>query len=289
MLIVIPKRTRKIGAIEVKRLLPYSKYRSVGPFIFFDHFGPVAMTKQVDILPHPHIGLATITYLFQGKLIHRDSLGSKQLIEPGQINLMSAGKGIVHSERVPFVLENEKLAGVQIWLALPENYEDSEPFFHHYDCLPELKAEDINLKVLMGRFFDLRSPVESFSSDALYLDCCLSANTKLELCEKIEELGVYILFGEVQIGQSVFSENTMIVCSNYKEIVISATKTSRVLIVGGSRLGKPRYMWWNFVSTSKDKIEEAKRKWERQEFPLIPDDNKEYIPLPNSFAQVPPL
>ncbi len=287
-MIIVPQRTRSIGAFEVRRILPFSQCRSVGHFVFLDDFGPVQMSKQADILPHPHIGLATVTFLFSGQLIHRDSLGSKQLIKPGEINLMTAGKGIVHSERVPTESETEKLLGVQAWLALPEKYEDVEPSFYHYDNLPEIKSQDFQMKVLIGELFGIKSPVETFS-DAVYAHCHLKAGARMKFSDYIEEIGIYILSGEIAVENQSFTSGNLLVFKDDESVVLSSLTSSEFLVIGGEKLEKPRYMWWNFVSSSQEKLEEAKRKWERLEFPLIFDDKDEFIPLPEKTAQATPL
>ena len=269
--IVIPFRQRSIGSMEVKRILPYSKRRSVGPFVFVDEMGPVEIVQNqsFDVLSHPHIGLATVTYLFSGKMTHRDSLGTVQIIEPGEVNLMSAGKGIVHSERVSDAenLVGEKLLGLQTWLALPENLEESAPSFSHYSSaeLPIIESSEIYLKIILGELFDKTSPVLA-AANPLYAECNLQRNAVLQIPKTIQERAIYLLSGNLEIDGQQFEAGNMIVFSEGKEAEIKATSNSKFMIIGGDRLEKPRYMWWNFVSTSQELIEKAKEDWRKGDF-----------------------
>lgn len=282
--IVIPFRQRSIGSMEVKRILPYSKRRSVGPFVFVDEMGPVEIVQNqsLDVLSHPHIGLATVTYLFSGKMTHRDSLGTVQIIEPSEVNLMSAGKGIVHSERVSDA-ENavgEKLLGLQTWLALPENLEESAPSFAHYSSgeLPIIESNEIYLKIILGEMFSKKSPVVA-AANPFYAECNLQKNAVLQIPKTIQERAIYLLSGNLEIDGQQFEAGNMIVFSEGKEAEIKATSNSTFMITGGDRLEKPRFMWWNFVSTSQELIEKAKEDWRKGNFEMIPNEEG-FVPLP---------
>ena len=264
--IVIPNRQRSIGSMDVKRVLPFSKRRSVGPFIFVDEMGPVEIVhyQSLDVLAHPHIGLATVTYLFSGKMTHRDSLGTVQIIEPGEVNLMSAGRGIVHSERLSDANNSigENLLGLQTWIALPENMEESAPAFAHHSSaeLPIIEADGANVKLILGKIFDRKSRVIT-SSNPIYAECHLQNNKHLTIPKDIEERAVYILSGALEIETQRFEAGNMIVFTAEKVAEVKAIGDTKFMIIGGDRLQKPRYMWWNFVSTSHELIEKAKEDW----------------------------
>jgi len=291
--LAIPYRDRSIGSMSVRRVLPFPKRRAVGPFVFVDDFGPVEIVhgKSLDVLPHPHIGLATVTYLFSGKMTHRDSLGTHQLIEPGEVNWMTAGRGVVHSERVSDapVEAGEKLVGVQTWVALPERDEEIAPAFAHHKSfeLPEIEAEGIWAKVILGEIFGAKSAVETLG-EPVYADCRLQEKAVLQLPAAIEERSVYILSGAVRANGQDFIAGTMIVFEAGKTAEIVAAGATHLMIIGGARLEKPRLMWWNFVSTSQERIEQAKRDWHNRAFPLIPGDEKEFVPLPENGFPKPP-
>lgn len=284
--IVIPYRNRSIGSMDVRRVLPFPKRRAVGPFVFVDDFGPVEILHNIslDVLPHPHIGLATVSYLFSGNMTHRDSLGTVQIIKPGEVNWMTAGKGIVHSERVSDAPNpsGETLLGMQTWVALPENSEDCPPDFSHHEerDLPVMEAEGVRAKVILGDIFGAKSPVATFS-DPVYVECFLENKRQIKIPADVEERSIYILKGAVFVGNERFEAGKMIVFEEGKEIVVSAEGATHLMIIGGARLEKPRFMWWNFVSTSKDRIEQAKEDWRNQKFQKIPDDAKEFVPLPD--------
>lgn len=291
--IAIPYRDRSIGSMSVRRVLPFPKRRSVGPFVFVDDFGPVEIVegKSLDVLPHPHIGLATVTFLFSGKMTHRDSVGSVQVIEPGEVNWMTAGKGVVHSERVSdaSVTAGEKLVGVQTWVALPEKYEEIDPSFAHHKAgeLPEIEAEGVWAKIILGDIFGKQSPVETLG-DPVYADCHLQNNSILKIPAGIEERSIYILSGAVVANGQKFIAGTMVVFEAGKEAVFTAEGETHLMIIGGARLDKPRFMWWNFVATSQERIEQAKKDWRERAFPLIPDDAEEFVPLPEGNFPKPP-
>ena len=291
--LVIPYRDRSIGSMNVRRVLPFPKRRAVGPFVFVDDFGPVEIVggKSLDVLPHPHIGLATVTYLFSGKMTHRDSLGTRQVIEPGEVNWMTAGRGVVHSERVSDapVAAGEKLIGVQTWVALPERFEEIEPAFAHHKAaeLPEIEAEGVRARVILGELFGARSPVETLGGP-VYADCRLEKNARLAIPAETEERSIYLLAGAVEAGGQRFEAGTMIVFEAGKEALLAAAEDAHLMIIGGARLDRPRVMWWNFVSTSAERIEQAKKDWAERNFPLIPDDAGEFVPLPENGIPRPP-
>jgi redox-sensitive bicupin YhaK (pirin superfamily) len=254
--IVIPYRPRSIGSMEVKRILPYSKRRSVGPFVFVDEMGPVEIiaNQSLDVLAHPHIGLATVTYLFNGKMTHRDSLGTVQIIEPGEVNWMSAGRGIVHSERASDAGNaiGEKLFGLQTWVALPEQMEESAPLFAHHSSneLPIIENDGATLKIILGGIFGQKSPVGT-ASNPLYVECDLQNNAVLEIPANIEERAVYVLSGALEIDRQRFEAGNMVVFKTGKIAEIKAVGEAKFMIFGGGRLEKPRYMWWNLSNRQK--------------------------------------
>lgn len=282
--IVIPNRIRSIGSMDVRRVLPYSKRRSVGPFVFVDEMGPVEIihNQSLDVLSHPHIGLATVTYLFSGRMTHRDSIGSVQIIEPGDVNLMSAGKGIVHSERVSDAgnQTGANLLGLQTWVALPENMEESEPAFVHYsaDKFPVFEDKDFRIKVVLGDVFGAKSPVAALLNP-IYAEINLQSGSYLRIPKDIEERAVYILSGELEIDGQKFESGNMIVFAEGKEAEVKAVIETKFMLVGGDRLEKPRFMWWNFVSISQDLIEKAKEDWKKGNFEMIPNETG-FVPLP---------
>jgi redox-sensitive bicupin YhaK (pirin superfamily) len=273
------------GGMLVKRLLPAAMQRSVGPFVFFDHFGPATVHPQDkhDVRPHPHIGLATITYLFEGAMLHRDSLGYEQLIEPGAINLMSAGKGIVHSERRPALLRDQTYVnhGLQLWLALPVALEESEPSFHHTpaSALPEWQGDGVKLRVLMGQAMGLISPVPTFSP-TLYLDLALNAGASWIWHEPAQELAVYALDAPVLVQGERVEPGQMAVLDISEPLRIEgAAQAARLALIGGQALEVPRQMWWNFVSSRKERIVQAAQDWQAQRMGQIAGEH-EWIELP---------
>jgi redox-sensitive bicupin YhaK (pirin superfamily) len=271
------------GGFKVRRLLPAARRRSVGPFVFFDHFGPVTEEPDAnhDVRPHPHIGLATVTYLFEGAMMHRDSLGNTQRIEPGAINWMSAGRGIVHSERKPDDLRQRPYVnhGLQLWVALPAASEEAEASFAHTraDAIPQVQAGAAQVRVLVGDAFGVRSPVQP-ASPTLYLDVALPAGGSFELPALAPELAVYPVAGEFSLDGAGVATHQMLVLEPGTTSRIGATGPARFVVVGGETLG-PRYMYWNFVSSSKDRILQASADWEAGRFAGVPGDD-ESIPLP---------
>jgi redox-sensitive bicupin YhaK (pirin superfamily) len=272
------------GGFRVRRLLPAARQRSVGPFIFFDHFGPAQQLpgEYHDVRPHPHIGLATVTYLFEGAMMHRDSLGTEQLIEPGAINWMTAGRGIVHSERKPAAWRDRVHVnhGLQLWTALPLAHEEDEPSFSHTAAadIPETTQGDAHVRVLVGEAFGLRSPVPALSP-TVYLDVTLPAGGGLELPPLAQELAVYPLAQPLRIDGEPVSPHTMAVLAPGHMARLDAPLGGRLAVIGGAALDGPRHMWWNFVSSRRERIAQASADWEAQRMGQVPGE-QEFIPLP---------
>jgi redox-sensitive bicupin YhaK (pirin superfamily) len=281
--VVIP-RSRDIGGFEVRRALPSVERRMIGPFVFFDQMGPARFEagQGIDVRPHPHIGLATVTYLFEGSILHRDSLGSVQPIRPGEVNWMTAGRGIAHSERTdPFVRRTGgPLSGIQSWVALPHGDEETEPsFFHHgSEALPLIEGEGKRVRVLAGSVFGGRSPVATFS-EMFYADAVLEPGARLPFAAEHEERGIYVVEGPIGIGNDTFPSSQLLVLRPGEDITIDAPSGARVMLLGGEPLDGPRHLWWNFVSSSKERIEAAKADWKEGRFAKVPDES-EFIPLP---------
>lgn len=283
---VIEGRSRDLGGFTVRRVLPSSARRLVGPFIFFDHMGPVNFSpgQGIDVRPHPHINLATVTYLFEGEIVHRDSLGSHQTIRPGEINWMTAGRGIVHSERTGADLraKGSPLHGLQLWVALPKVSEEVEPEFHHHsqDSLPELSVQGVPLRVLAGSAYGVTSPVKTFSS-LFYAEALLPQGFSIPLPMEHEERAVYLVEGRLTCDHLSLEAGRMIVITPHSSPILRAERNSRAVILGGAPLDGERHIWWNFVSSSRERIEEAKNEWQNGKFPKVPGDEIEFIPLPN--------
>lgn len=288
--LIIP-RTRDIGAFEVKRALPAPKRQMVGPFIFFDEAGPAEyLTGQgIDICPHPHIGLGTVTYLYRGDFHHRDSIGTDQVILPGALNWMVAGKGVTHSERTSEEgrAGPHSLFGVQTWIALPESHEDMNPTFEHHakEALPEITDKGISAKLLLGDAYGKSAPATLYS-ETFYLDVVLEANTRFPLPDNHEDRGLYIVQGSVTVAGQLFEAGRMMVFRPGDHITIAAGEQgARLMALGGATLNGPRYIWWNFVASTRDRIEHAKEEWRaanwgQGQFDLPVGDNKVYVPLP---------
>lgn len=287
---IISARYKDLGGLSVRRILPYVSRRMVGPIVFFDHMGPAEFRpgSGMDVRPHPHINLATVTYLFEGRIRHRDSLGSDQVIEPGAVNWMTAGRGIVHSERTPVNerRNGSKLNGIQLWVALPEEYEEIEPEFTHYpkESLPEFRIGDATAKLLLGSAYGHESPVKTHS-DIFYMDVRLKAGGQFELSTREYETAFYVVQGGVDAEGTFVRACNLAICRREDIIKIEALEDTHLMLLGGQPLG-PRFLYWNFVSSSKDRIEEAKRLWssglslENPRFHPIPGDDQEFIPLP---------
>jgi hypothetical protein len=273
------------GGFLVRRLLPDARQRSVGPFIFFDHFGPAQELPGVnhDVRPHPHIGLATVTYLFEGAMMHRDSLGNAQLIEPGAINWMTAGRGIVHSERRPDHLRAIAFVnhGLQLWTALPLAHEETAPSFSHTpaQAIPECSVGDARVRVLVGEAFGARSPVPALSR-TLYLDVRLPAGGRMELPALEQQQALYAVEGELQVDGAPWPVRRMAVLAPGAAVTLAASTDARLVLVGGDALDAPRHMWWNFVSSRKDRILQASADWQAMRMGTVPGDDQEFIPLP---------
>jgi redox-sensitive bicupin YhaK (pirin superfamily) len=283
--VIVQSRTRDLGGFEVRRVLPAPQRRRVGPFVFWDHMGPATFEPGhgVEVRPHPHINLATVTYLFEGEIVHRDSLGSHQSIRPGAVNWMTAGRGIVHSERKPEDAKNKltRVHGIQAWVALPISHEETEPSFHHHpsDTLPEVKRPGVLLRVLAGTAFGRTSPVQVYSP-TLYVDGTLEPGAELTLPQEHAERAVYVAVGAVSCeGERVDAGAMMILRPNVSAVVLALTE-SRVMLLGGAPMDGERHVFWNFVSSSMDRIEQAKRDWKAGRFPKVPGDEVEFIPLP---------
>lgn len=270
------------GGLRIKRLLPADQRQAVGPFVFMDHFGPVQVEpdSQHDVRPHPHIGLATLTYLFEGAMMHRDSLGVTQRIEPGAINWMTAGRGIVHSERQPEDLRGQRYVnhGMQLWLALPRSHEDCEPGFAHTPDaqIPSLELPGVKVRVLVGEAFGLRSPVATFSP-TLYLDLTLQAGASLRLPALAEEMAVYTVSGALSLDGAPLPEHELAVLG--ADTLLHSPQASRCVVVGGAALDGGRYLWWNFVASRRQRLVQAAQDWREMRFGQVPGET-ESIPLP---------
>jgi redox-sensitive bicupin YhaK (pirin superfamily) len=268
----------------VTRLLPQMARRSIGPFVFFDYFGPVdfAPGKGIDVRPHPHIGLATITYLFDGSQMHRDTLGSVQEIKPGDVNWMTAGRGIAHSERTGAAVREagHRLHGIQSWIGLPRGDEEAPPAFQHFGVgdLPERTDKGVTLRLIAGTGFGLQSPVKTFSP-IFYADARFTPGGALHFGAEHEERAFFVIEGEIQTPE-VHGPGALLALEPGEEVTLYADGPARVMLLGGAALDGPRHIWWNFVSSSKDRIERAKQEWKDGTFGLIPGDDQEFIPLP---------
>jgi redox-sensitive bicupin YhaK (pirin superfamily) len=282
--LTIQPRVRSLGEFDVRRVLPAAKRRMVGPFVFLDHMGPATFPPGhgIAVRPHPHIGLATITYLFEGEIMHRDSLGYRQLIQAGAVNLMTAGRGIVHSERASDDLAvTSQLHGIQSWIALPLELEEMEPTFLHYpaNSLPELVVDGCTVRVIMGSAYGQQSPVLTYSP-TLYLEAVVPKDARLALLDEAAERAMYVVSGRVAIGGATYGEGTLAVLRSGAAVPLEAEADTRVIVIGGAALG-PRHIWWNFVSSSEARIERAKRDWAEMRMGRVPGDD-EFIPLPNN-------
>jgi redox-sensitive bicupin YhaK (pirin superfamily) len=281
---VISARERDLGGFVVRRVLPYESRKMVGPFIFFDHMGPTqfAVGQGIDVRPHPHIALATVTYLFSGSLEHRDSLGTVRVIRPGDVNWMTAGRGIAHSERTPHSAREagEQSQGIQSWVALPDGQEDVEPSFVHYPAaaLPQRSLNGVELAVIAGEAFGLKSPVATLWP-TLYVDARFADGASLDLAPEHTERAVYVAKGVIEVGDSAVTEGQMAVFELGSHPTLRARGATRAMLLGGERFPTPRFIWWNFVASSPERIEQAKRRWSAGEFAQVPGES-EFIPLP---------
>ena len=275
---------KDLGEFTVRRVLPHLDRRSVGPFVFFDHIGPAEFPpgEGIQVRPHPHIGLATVTFLFDGEIIHRDSLEYVQPIRPGAVNLMTAGRGIVHSERAGDDLhETSSLHGLQLWMALPLDEEECEPAFEHYPAsdIPEFEVGDVKTRLIMGIAFGHASPVQT-KSETLYMECKIPRGSAFELPGNWRELGAYVVSGKVKFGTEEFEPGVMFFSQEDTGMSLLAEEDCHLVFLGGDPLGK-RIVWWNLVSSSRERIEKAKSDWKEGRFAMVPGDT-EFIPLPEN-------
>lgn len=283
--IVIEAALHDLGGFSVRRALPTAARRMVGPFTFFDHMGPgeFAPGHGIDVRPHPHIGLATVTYLFEGEINHRDSLGSVQAIAPGDINWMNAGRGIVHSERTPTLARQtgSKISGLQLWVALPTEHEESEPTFAHHPAatLPQAHRDGVTIKLLAGSAYDLTSPVHTLSP-LFYVDVKIDTGSRLPLPVEHEERALYVIEGAVDCDGLRVEPGKLVVFKPGAQAQLRALSPTRFVLIGGAPLDGKRTIFWNFVSSSKARIEQAAEDWKAGRFPKVPGDEVEFIPLP---------
>lgn len=291
--LVINARKASIApGMDVQRILPFRKRRMVGPFIFMDHAGPVQLDPDkninIDVLPHPHIGLSTVSYLLGGKVTHRDSLGVEQIIQPGEVNWMTAGKGIAHSERFedPTVLANGKLELIQSWVALPKEAEETDPAFENYQPsdLPVYTDTGVWMRLIAGQAYGLQNQVKTHSP-LFYLHVVMDVGGRFGLPQGHSERGVYIVKGQLEIGGRRYDQGQMVVFNQSADPIIRATEQSVLMVMGGEPLGH-RYIWWNFVSSSRERIEQAKADWKAGRFELPPNDNSEFVPLPENKGKL---
>lgn len=280
---VIEPEHKDLGGFSVRRVLPARQHRMVGPFIFFDHFGPAEFPpgEGIQVRPHPHIGIATISYLFEGQIVHRDSLGYSQVIHPGAVNLMTAGRGIVHSERAGDDLDEvSRLHGLQLWIALPDELERAEPAFEHYPAedIPGFKHQGAPLRLIMGEWLGQASPVHQHSP-TLYAECRLRAGQRITLPVAHAEIAVYAVSGQLRANGHALRTGQMLVFNGTREIELEATEDARAAFIGGDPVGK-RHIWWNFVASDRSMIEQAKSDWQAGRIGYVPGDD-EFIPLPD--------
>lgn len=283
--LIIRPQPHDLGAFSVRRVLPATERQMVGPFIFFDQMGPatLAADQPVNVRPHPHIGLATLTWLIEGAIFHRDSLGYAQEIQPGEVNWMTAGSGIVHSERTPDRLlgQENNLFGLQVWMALPREHEETEPSFQHYkaDQIPQVERDGMQATIVAGHAWGETSPVAIYS-DTLYADVALTAGAATEIGPEHEERAIYLLEGAVKIAGEQFTPGAMLVLKPDLAVALTADEDARFVLIGGEKTDGPRIKWWNLVSSSTERIEKAKADWREGRFPKVPGDEEEFIPLP---------
>jgi redox-sensitive bicupin YhaK (pirin superfamily) len=283
--LVIDQRRRDLGGFEVGRVLPFASHRMVGPFIFFDHIGPAefapGIPKHADVRPHPHIGLATVTYLFDGEITHRDSVGSHQSIQPGEVNWMTAGRGITHSERFEKIrAQGGPLHGIQSWVALPLQAEETDPSFVHrgHDELPTVDAGGVWARLIAGAAFGISSPVKTHSP-LFYVHCALQDGARVEIPREYSERAAYVAAGAVEASGSRFGVGQMLVFSNGADAAVTSIGSAIVMLLGGEPVGE-RFIEWNFVSSSRERIEQAKADWRAGRMKLPYLDDQEFIPLP---------
>ncbi|MDN5923850.1 MAG: pirin family protein [Xanthomonadales bacterium] len=285
--LVIDARRHDLGGFEVGRVLPYRLHRMVGPFIFLDHLGPLDMPAPIprssDVRPHPHIGLSTVTYLFAGQMTHRDSLGYEQVIEPGALNWMTSGAGITHSERFDGMRERGgHIEGLQAWVALPANHEEDRPSFDHYaaDVLPGFDDDGVSARVIAGSAYGLSSPAKTHSP-LFYVHADLQVGARMVMPHGFAERAAFVAGGQIEVDGQTYHAGQMLVFAANEQATLHAVEAARLMLLGGEPLG-PRYIWWNFVSSSRERIEQAQADWRAGRMLLPPSDNQECIPLPDS-------
>jgi len=282
--VILAPHVRDLGGFSVRRLVPSAARRMIGPFVFFDHMGPARFPAGggMDVRPHPHIGLATVTYLFEGAILHRDSVGSVQRIAPGDVNWMTAGHGIVHSERTPPEdrATGARLHGVQTWIALPRADERAEPAFSHHpkSTLPEIVLPGVHMRVVAGRAYGERAPVPVFS-DTLYVAVEAAPGACFPVPAEHEERALYVVDGDVTVDGQIVAPQHMAVLPAGIEVEVRATTAATLMLLGGAKLDGDRHVWWNFVASTREAIEEAKTRWREGRFPAVPGET-EFIPLP---------
>ena len=282
--LLIRSHEKDLGEFTVRRSLPSARQRMVGPYVFFDHMGPAQFPvgQGVAVRPHPHIGIATVTFLFDGEIMHRDSLGYVQPIRPGAVNFMTAGRGIVHSERTPpeLLQSGAGLHGIQLWLALPAEYEEVDPAFVHYPAedIPVTQEFGPKVTVIMGEAYGIRSPVANLSP-TLYVEVLFSGAGQLTLPDGYTERAVYVVEGKVFIGDCALTSGDMAVIQTGAVVSMQTSVAAKIMIIGGEPFPEKRYVWWNFVSSSDERIEQAKQQWKEGGFVQVPGET-EYIPLP---------
>jgi redox-sensitive bicupin YhaK (pirin superfamily) len=285
ILLTLAPVTHDLGGFKVHRTLPHKERTMVGPFIFFDQMGPAHLSagQGIDVRPHPHINLSTVTFLFAGAIQHRDSLGSSQRIEPGAVNLMTAGRGITHSERSPIDerANGPHLSGIQTWLAMPKAKEEVEPAFEHTPAadLPVIDVDGVELRLIMGDAWGASSPV-TCHSPTLYASILMPPGSALEIENEADERALYLLDGDASLGGTQLEQRNLVLLAPGHRPVLKSRNGTRLMLCGGAPMDGERHVWWNFVSSSRDRINEAKRAWRAGEFALPPDDHDEFIPLP---------
>lgn len=282
---ILQTKERPLDSFSVRRFLPHPQCRKVGPFVFFDHMGPAEFKpgQGMDVRPHPHIGLATVTYLFEGEMLHRDSLGYVQNIIPGAVNWMIAGKGIVHSERTGDTARasGQRMHGLQVWVALPDTHEETEAGFSHHgsDELPIIRQGEVKMTLIAGQAYSQQSPVKVFSP-MFYLDVQMPAGANIQMPDEYAERAIHLISGEIEIGGRKIDPYNMAICREGEQVKITALHPSRLVLFGGAAMTN-RFLWWNFVSSSKERIEQAKLDWKENRFGRVPGES-EFIPLPEN-------
>ncbi len=282
---VITPSTHDIGAFDVRRTLPNKARTMVGPFIFVDQFGPAHFDigKGMDVRPHPHINLSTVTYLFEGAIEHRDSLGTRATIRPGACNLMTAGHGIVHSERTPAAerATGSPISGMQTWLALPDGKEEIDPAFEHVakDDLPLIEDGSVSARIIMGSLWGKTSPITQHSA-TIYADILMNAGATIPIEAEADERAILVALGDASLDGEALERHSLYILKPGQAMTLRASSVARVMLLGGEAFTTPRHVWWNFVSSSRDRINQAKHDWKERKFPLVPGDSEEFIPIP---------